>query len=839
MPIRRVAPRLLSALILIVLMQIPAAGQTAQPPQPAAPLTVTVTGLVLDAISMAGLAGVRIEASGRQSVTGPDGRFILTLPRESLTVTAEADGYLPESRVFDVSSTTAQLSVELLLVSRSQFSEQVSVAGQTSPMQVPVAATEVSPLVVRSVAGSADNIFRVLQTLPGVAAADEFGSRLTVRGGGPDQNLTMMDGVEIHNPYRLFGLTSAFNPETVEKFELTAGGFSPKYGDRLSSLLLVDNRPGSDTRRLGGSATASVTDANVVLEGGLKGLPGSWLLTGRRTYYDLILSRLIDQSLPSFNDVQANVTLLPRPGQRLVLTGLRSREHTDALFDDEETGERFGLRAAARNDLVSMSFASTVGSRTTSRTVAAWYRNTDSVDVNGQLSSGSRRSNSPEPAPFSRILFTRDILLRDVSLRQELASLVGGRHQIQTGGELHVQDTGWGWTITGDRNTSAANGSSVRGGAGLPSLLNSSRPATRTAAWLADRWELGPRITVEPGVRVDYSTVNREWTASPRVSLGAEPGRGFRLRAAGGLYTQSPGYEKLLQSDYFVDLSGSGGLSLRSERSWHGIVSVERDLGPGFVARVEGYVKTFDRLIVGRLETPGEAEARVADYRFPGELEWSVPRAAQITSVPSNEGAGRATGFDLYLSRKAQSSTDRVSGWASYTYGRAHTNAYGRSYAFDYDRRHAFSAVTSVQLSRLLELGVTARVASGFPTTLPLGLRVAGTEAADVDGARIVVPDRDLAGRLVYDIDLGDVTRLNTSRLPLFARVDARLTFRPGWMERRLQIYLEVINVTNRRNAGTLDPQLEYDPASDRPRLTVTREAGIPLLPTFGIRFRF
>ena len=78
-------------------------------------------------------------------------------------------------------------------------------------------------------------------------ATADFDSRIAVRGGGPDQNLTVMDGVEIHNPYRLFGLTSAFNPETVENFELTAGGFSPKYGDRLSSLLVVENRAGTRT----------------------------------------------------------------------------------------------------------------------------------------------------------------------------------------------------------------------------------------------------------------------------------------------------------------------------------------------------------------------------------------------------------------------------------------------------------------------------------------------------------------------------------------------------------------------------------------------------------------
>ena len=88
-------------------------------------------------------------------------------------------------------------------------------------------------------------------------------------------------------------------------------------------------------------------------------------------------------------------------------------------------------------------------------------------------------------------------------------------------------------------------------------------------------------------------------------------------------------------------------------------------------------------------------------------------------------------------------------------------------------------------------------------------------------------------------MDLGGVDNLNSARLPAFARVDTRLTFRPGWMGGRWQLYLEVINVTNRRNAGALAPKLEYDPASDRPKLTYSREEGIPLLPSFGLRFRF
>ena len=117
-------------------------------------------------------------------------------------------------------------TIEVLLIARARFREQVEVTAEAAADEPAV--LPVRPRQVMAVAGAVDNVFRVLQTLPGVAATEEFGSRLSVRGGGPDQNLTVMDGVEIHNPYRLFGLVSAFNPETVERFELTAGGFGAR-----------------------------------------------------------------------------------------------------------------------------------------------------------------------------------------------------------------------------------------------------------------------------------------------------------------------------------------------------------------------------------------------------------------------------------------------------------------------------------------------------------------------------------------------------------------------------------------------------------------------------------
>lgn len=812
----------------------------------------TLSGVVLDE-SGGALPDVQVIAVSlttglqRQTLSDTEGHFVVPmLPPGRYSVTAQRLGFAAAQVKDLLLSANEEMTISLEL-KIAPLNETVSVQVAAQPATAAPSTIDLAPLEVRSVAGAGENIYRVLQTLPGVAAVNDFDSRLSVRGGGPDQNLTMMDGVEIHNPYRLFGLTSAFNPETVENFELTAGGFNAKYGDRLSSILVIENRDGTRQKPITGSAALAFTDANIVTEGKLPGnAEGSWLLTGRRTYYDLIAEPLVGSDLPGFSDLQFKAVWEPKPGRRLTLFGLGSRERTDLDLDElDEEDERLRLQSSTNNDLAALSFSTPIGLHASSKTTVSWYRNRESLDFNGDFRNDSRRSNRPDDdaTPFSNVVFTRGVAVRDIAVRQELTVQPAPAHLLEAGFEAHALETGWDWTITGDRNPNEPNGSSAFGGAGLPSLLHSTRSTSRVGGWLTDRWTLTPRFTVEPGVRLDWSGLAGEVTASPRMAVIANLTNDMRLRIAGGLFTQSPGYEKLLQSDYFVDLSDADGLSLRSERAWHALVGLERTIGPGLVARVEGYYKDFDRLIVGRLETPQELAARVATYDFPAEFGDHLPNAPRITSMPGNDGTGRAYGVELYVTRQAMASTDRLSGWLSYTWGRAKTTAYGRTYPSDYDRPHALSLVGSYRLSRLIELGTTVRVQSGFPYTMPIGVRVAPVEDSDdSDGDGNVtelVPQRDPLRLPVWVADYGDSNNLNSGRLPLFARVDLRVTFRPRWQNNRWLLYVEVINALNRENAGDLQTELLYDPSSDRPRVTTTRDASLPLLPSFGVRVRF
>ncbi len=798
----------------------------------------TVSGIVVDADSRAPIPNARLSLNQLLATTDAAGRFTLAVPAGPIALLVEAAGYFPLAADLDVPD-RGLAGIELALARDAGFATSVAV---TAPPPTAAPATEViAPVAVLRTPGALDNVYRTLQTLPGVAATEEFGSRIAVRGGSPDQNLTVMDGVEMHDPYRLFGLTSAFNPETIERFELATGGFSARYGDRLSSLLVVENRDGTRAEALAGSASLSITDANLVLEGRLPGqATGSWLVTGRRTYYDLAASPLTGQEFPAFADLQAKGVWEAAPGRTLTVFGLRSRQ--DAAIEIDEDDAQGEFQDDTENDLAWVRFDASIGPRGQSHTVAGYSDTRSTFGVDASFENTSRRSNAPREDSFdtANVAFNRTLTVTDVSLRQEFTVALGG-HVLETGFEAHRLSTALRFEIDGDRNPSAANGSSVQGGAGLPDLLDSSQRSTRAGAWIQDTFPVGTRGSLQAGLRWDRPGATGETLFSPRLSGLLGVGEATRLRAAAGLYTQSPGYEKLAQSDYVLDFSA--GAQLRSERSAQVSAGVERDLPGRVTLKAEAYYKHFTDLLIGRLETDEARLARLARYDFPLHLQSNIPVDPLITTLPSNDGRGRSYGFDGFVSRTSPPAGAKVSGWASYTWGRTTRDAYGRRYDFEYDRRHAFTVVGAYRFTPRWELATTIRIASGFPRTAPLGVRVAAAEdAADRDGDGVtdeLLPGRDAIGRLIYEVDFGHTANINEARLPVFARVDLRATWRPRGAAGRWELYAEVINLLNRRNAGALEARLEYDPNADQPRIVEEADQSIPLLPTVGIRFRF
>ena len=147
-------------------------------------------------------------------------------------------------------------------------------------------ALQVEPLQQMPAVGEAD-LLRSLQLLPGIQSASDISSGLYVRGGGPDQTAILLDHIPLYNPSHLFGFFSTFNPDAIKDVQLYTGAYPAAYGRTLGAVLDVSNREGN-RQRFSGRGGISLIASRLLAEGPVG--QGSWMIAGRRTYLEPVLS---------------------------------------------------------------------------------------------------------------------------------------------------------------------------------------------------------------------------------------------------------------------------------------------------------------------------------------------------------------------------------------------------------------------------------------------------------------------------------------------------------------------------------------------------------------------
>ena len=409
---------------------------------------------------------------------------------------------------------------------------------------------------------------------------------------------------------------------------------------------MVENRAGDARPRLHAARPPlSITDANVILEGKLpKGAAGSWLRDrpphllrpGRRALRGHGPARRSTTSRAARAGSWAAAAADASPASAAARPPTRPSRTTTAASTATSSPR-------ARNDVASPRFHAPLGARVSSDTVARL------VPQHGRCSTSravperrSRRSNAPGDDARSA---AADVDLRPRPHRARPGAAPGlrprsaGRHLSRPASRLHALSTAVDFVITGDRNPTEANGSSVRGGAGLPDALDSARDSTRGGAWLQDRVQATARLTLEPGLRLDWSGINRQTTLSPRLAASLRLGAATRLARRAASSPRAPA-TRSSSSPTTSSTSPAGPRSTSTASA-----PCTRCSGSSAISRrdcslrVEGYYKRFDRLIVGRLETEAERRARVARLRLPARARSRAsPREPQITSRATNGG---------------------------------------------------------------------------------------------------------------------------------------------------------------------------------------------------------
>jgi outer membrane receptor protein involved in Fe transport len=571
----------------------------------------------------------------------------------------------------------------MVLLSRVHFLEEITITpGLFAIAQGEAAKRQaIEKERIAAIPATLDDIYRVLQLMPGVTFSDDYSAHFHVRGGEQNENLILLDGIEIYDPYHLKnigGAVGVMNMEIIDKMAIMTGGFEARYGDRLSSVVAIENRNGH-AERLTGSLGAGGTGISLLLESPLP--HGSGLISFRKSFLKEAAELLNPTSYtfaPSFYDLQAKVALSVTPRHQLQYTLLYSRDNS---YLEQWRGDR-DLYADYGNAYHGFVWKYTAGANLYAECIASFGENfwnnrsgeseKEHLDLNENTCSGYL-NGFPHPRhelsgglSFKQITYSCEIETGELSTeQQELEDLV----QSYFGSQTISQHT---WKLAG---------------------------------FIQDKYQLSGRLSMNAGLRYDYFEYNDDQQTSPRVGLAFRLNDNTLCRAAWGHYFQAPLYAELTNSK-------GAGSNPRAQKSTHYVLGMERYFSPHLSLRIESYYKTLERMI-GHYFTV-DAQSGQPELRY------------------GNPYSGSCRGIELFLQGRLSASLFL---WATYAYSRATLEASfvnwqkaaieKKTIPRFTDQPHNLSLFVSWRLPRKWELNLKWRYLSGIPYTPMSPLSVA------------------------------------------------------------------------------------------------------------------
>ena len=499
------------------------------------------------------------------------------------------------------------------------------------------------------------DVLRALQLMPGVEARNDYSAGMNVRGGEADQNLILLDGYPVYNPFHFGGLFGTFIDPTVARVDMFTGGFPARYGGRLSSVLNV--RSAEDERGgLHGTSETSLVASSLTLSGAVGSL-GSWSVAGRRTYADQAVNLVKRNAFPyHFYDLSTHLAVALPGSLRLALTGYGG---DDLLhLESSDIGER--QRVSWGNRVAGATLSKVILNRLGDSLVLEQRISRSLFDLDAQISGGG---------------FGLTSTVRDGRTSGSIAAYSASR--------THAL----GYELAGQRLAYSVNYP-------VP-LVPADSLAQRVrsvSGYIDELWRLTGSLLVEAGLRYEDLPDTREHAWLPRISIKYFINKDLALTAAAGEYAQwvrSLAREDipLRPVDYWVGADSAMPMSFAR----HYIAGVERWVTSSRMFRVEGFYKRYSRL----LEPNPFDDPRVRGDEFLPVSGWS-------------------TGADVLL---RQFDAGRFAGWMAYTYTlSSRTDATAYRFFPSQDRRHDLNLVGSWRLPRYL---VAARfnLATGTPYT--------------------------------------------------------------------------------------------------------------------------
>ena len=749
----------------------------------------TVSGYVEDSSSGETLIGVNVYSNELQIGTSTNsfGFFSLTLPKGEVELFFSFVGYQDFKIKIDLSSNT-KINPKLIL--DSQLIDEVTLESkvsnvkstQTSVISVPVKQIKSIPMLLGEV-----DILKSIQLLPGVQSGNEGTSGFYVRGGGPDQNLILLDGVPVYNSSHLFGFFSVFNADAIKNVKLTKGGFPARFGGRLSSVLEIDMKEGN-MKEFKGEGSLGLISSKLALEGPIIKDKVSFIVSGRRTYADLLLNSLnpADSGVDGgyyFYDLNAKLNYKISNRDRIYLSGYFGDDIFGLNFSDNSDEFNFGLGWGNKTATLRWNhlFSDKLFSNTTftySRYAFDIDQGFDSGDydlrfgyISGLKDFGSRTDFEFSPNPYHSIKFGvsytyHDFFPGQLDLDFEYPNGVSdvdidtvfyfSEDLVAHDAFFYVEDE-----VKFSERLKANFGLH----AGIFSIRDKSylklQPRFSGRYMIDDNWSL----------KCSYAEMQQNLHLLTNSSVG-------------------------LPTDIWVPSTDS----VPPQQSRQFAMSLNTNLFNGVLeASLEGYYKTMNDLISYK-----------EGSSFFDATGWE-------SSIETG-GMGRSYGLELFL----QKNNGKTTGWIGYTLSwsdRKFENInFGEWYSYKYDRRHDISVVMSHAFSDRLDIGATWVYGTGNAITFPQATYWS------FEGG----PNGDYIQTVEY------YGERNSSRMNPYHRFDFGINFHKQKKSYKRTWNLSVYNLYNRQN-----PFFVYLAQNDNNENVARQVSLFPIIPTITYSIKF
>ena len=735
------------------------------------------------------------------AITDEDGRFVISsLSAGTYALRISHLGFEPFrlDSIVVTAGETAQVSAALvrkvhqlrgITVSPGQFS--IMGTESTASQSLTRRELETTPQV-------GEDIFRAVSRLPGVSAED-FSSRFYVRGGEYEEVLVTLDGIQLYEPFHLKefkgGLFSAVDGAAIESIDLITGGFPAQYGDRASGVFnITSHHPPTGERKV--SAAVSFMNARLMTEGTFAENRGSWMVSVRRGYLDVLLKIAGegDNWRPTYYDAMGKVQYQLTDKQILSAHVFHAGDRFKIIEDED--GDADTIITSYDNSYFWLNLKSQVNNRLFGQTVLSL----------GQVQHDRFGFSywSWEQLENGRVNDKESFTL--VGVKSDWEYELTDRHLLKTGFDLRALSADYDYFGTDQFYQYQDDGTVFLARTDTMAYVLNPK-GNQVGAYLSYRTQPVKPLTLEVGGRFDRHSYTDDEHFSPRTNLAWQVGENTTLRGGWGYFYQAQRIDELSPGDNFTQF-------MPAERAEHKTLGLEHDFGTGIRMRVEAYHKKYTDLRPELRNTFDELEV------FP---EYENDRI-----IVYRDGC-TAQGLELYFKREKGS---KFTWWASYSYAKIEDDidyinysnilyadgidvTYNDTYPNPRDQRHTVYLDVSYRPHLKWQFNIAWNYHSGWPYT----------------GVYLASGTNELGQEVVW-INQGE---LLAQRYPAYNRVDFRINRYFDFWGGRLTAFFELINVLGDENVRGYN----YDIVGAGGNLYILPEAETTFgtLPVLGVMY--